>query len=73
MYEFKQAFAMDTMPFAWWLQFILLERIRQIVAEGGELPATSMVATQAIREFDGQDEADDLVGILGEFDWFIDH
>jgi uncharacterized protein YqcC (DUF446 family) len=50
--KFTQAFAMDTMPFAYWLQFVFIPRVRSIVEEKGTFPATSMVATQAIREFD---------------------
>lgn len=68
MYQFTQAFAMDTMPFACWLQFILIPRVRSIVESGGEFPPTSMVATQAIREFDGLTETDQLISTLSEFD-----
>ena len=68
MYQFTQAFAMDTMPFSYWLQFILIPRVRSIIDVGGEFPPTSMVAAQAVREFDGADEAGGLVSALGDFD-----
>ncbi|HKP49588.1 MAG TPA: YqcC family protein [Gemmatimonadales bacterium] len=68
MYQFTQAFAMDTMPFACWLQFILIPRVRDIIGTGGEFPASSMVAAQAVREFDGVDEAHGLVSALSDFD-----
>ena len=68
MYQFTQAFAMDTMPFSYWLQFILIPRVCGIVEVGGEFPPASMVAAQAVREFDGAIEADELISALSEFD-----
>jgi uncharacterized protein YqcC (DUF446 family) len=68
MYEFTQAFAMDTMPFAYWLQFIFIPRVRSIVEEQGQFPSASHVAAQAVREFDGLDETDRLQTLLSEFD-----
>ena len=68
MYEFTQAFAMDTMPFAYWLEFIFIPRVRSIIEEQGQFPAGSMVGTQAIREFDGDHDAAGLVTMLCEFD-----
>lgn len=68
MYEFTQAFAMDTMPYAYWLQFIFIPRVRSIIEEHGEFPPSSAVGIQAIREFDGLDETQALVSSLCEFD-----
>lgn len=68
MYQFTQAFAMDTMPFSWWLQFILIPRVRDILESGEHFPPSSMVAAQAVREFDGVPEAGELITALGEFD-----
>jgi uncharacterized protein YqcC (DUF446 family) len=68
MYRFTQAFAMDTMPFSYWLQFILIPRVRGIIEAGGEFPASSMVAAQAVREFDGAAEAGELITALSDFD-----
>jgi uncharacterized protein YqcC (DUF446 family) len=68
MYNFTQAFAMDTMPFSAWLQFIFIPRVRGIIEERGQFPASSMVAAQAVREFDGDDNADRLLSLLSEFD-----
>jgi uncharacterized protein YqcC (DUF446 family) len=67
-YQFKQAFAMDTMDYARWLQFIFIPRVREIIATNGTFPASSSVGTQAIREFDGDDRASRLVNVLCEFD-----
>jgi uncharacterized protein YqcC (DUF446 family) len=68
MYQFTQAFAMDTMPFSYWLQFIFIPRVRSIIESHGEFPRTSMVAAQAVREFDGIEEASDLNTALHDFD-----
>ena len=64
---FQQAFAMDTMVFAQWLQFIFLPRVREAIA-ANQFPGSSSVSTQAIREFDGNLEASRLVTLLAEFD-----
>jgi uncharacterized protein YqcC (DUF446 family) len=69
--EFEQAFAMDTMTFAQWLQFIFLPRVREAAASG-EFPSSSSVATQGIREFDGDDNASHLITLLSEFDALFD-
>jgi uncharacterized protein YqcC (DUF446 family) len=66
-YAFHQAFAMDTMAFSQWLQFVFLPRVRDAVASG-EFPPGSMVAAQAMREFDGQEEAGPLISRLSAFD-----
>lgn len=72
-YAFQEAFAMDTMAFAQWLQFVFVPRVKSIVAARGEFPSGSSVGTQAIREFDGYDEASHLVSLLGEFDELFDN
>src|SRR5947209_12704377 len=65
--QFQQAFAMDTMTFSQWLQFIFLSRVREAVA-AERFPSSSSVAAQAIREFDGDDNAAHLIQLLSEFD-----
>jgi len=67
-YDFHQAFAMESMTFSQWLQFILIPRVHQIIEQHGSFPANSMVAVQAIREFDGDENASQLVDLLGKFD-----
>ncbi len=66
--DFNQAFAADTMTFMQWLQFVFVARVKQIIENKEEFPSTSMVGTQAIREFDGWAEAGELVSLLCEFD-----
>ena len=34
-YDFHKAFAMDTMSFAQWLQFVFIPRVKAIVEAGG--------------------------------------
>jgi uncharacterized protein YqcC (DUF446 family) len=67
-YDFQQAFAMDTMAFSQWLQFILVPRVQQIIEQQGTFPSESMVGVQATREFDGDGNASQLVSLLSEFD-----
>lgn len=69
--EFTQAFAMDTMNFAQWLQFIFLPRVREAAASN-QFPSGSSVGAQAVREFDGDPHAADLVTLLAEFDALFD-
>ena len=66
-YDFRAAFAGDTMTFSQWLQFIFIPNVRSAAASG-KFPATSNVGAQAVREFDGADEASELITLLGEFD-----
>ena len=71
-YEFKAAFAMDTMAYSQWLQFVFIPRVHEVIAGKGPFPRQSNVGTQAIREFDGLDEASDLITMLCEFDGLIE-
>ena len=66
--QFRQAFAMDTMAFSQWLQFVFVPNARATLAPGRTPPERSMVATQAVREFDGADEALALCSLLSTFD-----
>jgi uncharacterized protein YqcC (DUF446 family) len=67
-YDFRAAFAMDTMAFSQWIQFIFIPLVRNIIIEKGQFPSNSAVGTQAVREFDGDDNAAQLVSLLSEFD-----
>jgi uncharacterized protein YqcC (DUF446 family) len=71
-YSFTRAFAGDTMAYSQWLQFVFIPRVHQVVAGNGDLPPTSSVGAQAVREFDGYDDAAGLVGLLVEFDEIIE-
>ena len=67
-YEFRQAFAMDTMTLSQWLQFIFVPKVKAIIAAGGEFPGKSQVGAHALREFDAWNDAERLLGLLSEFD-----
>ena len=70
-YEFRSAFAMDTMAFSQWLQFIFIPRVKSMLATGENFPPDSDNAAHAVREFDGDDKAQRLVALLSEFDEII--
>jgi uncharacterized protein YqcC (DUF446 family) len=69
--NFKKAFAMDTMAYSQWLQFVFLVRVREAIASK-QFPSSSSVGAQAVREFDGDAEANELVTLLSEFDALFD-
>jgi uncharacterized protein YqcC (DUF446 family) len=71
-YDFHQAFAMDTMAYSQWLQFVFVPRVNDLITSGGQFPSRSMVGTQAIREFDGDERAAGLVELLCRFDSLFD-
>ncbi len=68
-YDFRAAFAGDTMAFPQWLQFIFIPNVRAIIAQQGKFPASSQVGAYAVREFDtyGEDVGP-LAILLSEFD-----
>jgi uncharacterized protein YqcC (DUF446 family) len=65
--KFSKAFAMDTMSFSQWLQFIFLPRVREAIAHN-KFPSSSSVSAQAVREFDTVPDTDHLVSLLSDFD-----
>ncbi len=66
-YHFSKAFAMDTMSYSQWLQFVFIPRVKEAAAER-HFPPKSQVGAQAMREFDGLPEASHLLHLLCEFD-----
>jgi uncharacterized protein YqcC (DUF446 family) len=68
MLAFERAFAMDTMAFSQWLQFVFLPAARDMLAGTRALPPSSSLAPHAVREFDGVDEASELEAILRRID-----
>jgi uncharacterized protein YqcC (DUF446 family) len=71
-FQSKRAFFADTMSFYQWLQWVLLARVRDIIATRGSFPSSSSVGAYAVRELDGCDEASELIHTLSEFDQFIE-
>ena len=71
-FDFHRAFAMDTMAFSQWLQFIFVPRVNQIIESGEPFPTHSSVGAQAVREFDGEPDASHLCTLLSQFDHLIE-
>jgi uncharacterized protein YqcC (DUF446 family) len=71
-FESTVAFFGDTMSFHQWIQFVLLERIRSVVAEQGNFPRRSQVGVYATRELDCDPDGGPLTSLLNEFDDFIE-
>ena len=67
-FNFQRAFAMDTMAYSQWLQFVFIPRVRSLLENGGPWPSSSHAGAQAVREFDGVSEAVDLTTLLSQFD-----
>jgi len=70
-FENMGAFGANTMSFEQWLQFVLIPRIREIIEMKSDLPASSHLATYAVRYFDGDYEADPLRELLHQLDDLI--
>ena len=70
-FENMGAFGSNTMTFEQWIQFVLLQRIHQVIENKGQFPSQSQVGTYAIRNFDGDPDADNLVRLLNELDDLI--
>ena len=66
-YQFHTAFAMDTMSFTQWVQFVFIPKVKE-AAKAKQFPAKSQVGAQAVREFDTLPTASRLVTLLSEFD-----
>lgn len=66
-YDFKAAFAGDTMSFSQWLQFVFIPSVKRAAANE-KFPASSQVSAMAVREFDGMEEASRLIDMLSAFD-----
>lgn len=60
-------FGLATMAYAQWLRFVFVPIARRRVTEG-DLPRGSQVAVQAVREFDGDHDAEPLIALLARFD-----
>lgn len=72
-FENMGAFGGRTLAFEQWIQFVLLERIREIVSTRGAFPSSSQVGVYAVRELDGDPDAGELGSLLSTLDWIIEH
>jgi uncharacterized protein YqcC (DUF446 family) len=71
-FENMGAFGANTMTFEQWLQFVLLPRLRDIVASRGEFPQGSMLAAYAARTLDGDEDVGKLQALLREVDELVE-
>lgn len=71
-FESEAAFFADRMAFEQWLQWVLLPRVRDICAKHGEFPPSSQLGPYAVRQFDGDPNAGDLVARLAALDQLIE-
>ncbi len=68
-FQFKRAFAGDTMSFDQWLQYVFLPNVRAIVDQRGQFPPSSSVGSYAVREFDTSPfDTAHLIDLLIDFD-----
>lgn len=71
MLQIHSAFGQGQMTFEQWLQFILIPRVREILASRGPWPRGSQVAVQAMREWEMwgvRPDCEQLLRLLREFD-----
>ena len=66
------AFGMGTVPFEFWIQVVLIERLRQMAAGELDPPDSSMIAAHAVREWDGAPHREALLELLMELDELIE-
>lgn len=66
------AFGQPDLAFTQWLEHVLVPRLREIAAGEAKPPGSSMVAAQAVREFDGWPEADGLIAVLQRLDDLVE-
>lgn len=66
-FENMGAFSMNTMAASQWVQFVLIPRVRSIVAERGQLPPKSNVGVWGVKNFEQENE-EHLLQLLSEFD-----
>jgi uncharacterized protein YqcC (DUF446 family) len=65
------AFGQRNVAFVTWVQVVLVARLRAVAAGDLDPPTSSMVGTQAIREWDGVPEYEQLSSLLARVDGTI--
>ena len=71
--EVKGAFGCESMSYAQWLAWVLIPRVREIVAERGEFPRGSETAAYSVRAFDGLPGWGDVHAVLYAFDCLFEN
>lgn len=67
----SSAFGYGQMSFEQWLGQVFLPNVRRAVASG-DIPSQSQVGVAAVRNFDGNDQAEELVSLLCDFDQTVE-
>jgi uncharacterized protein YqcC (DUF446 family) len=63
------AFGLGTVPFDTWLQVVFVQRLRQVAAGTFDIPTSSSVGAQAVREWDADPfDRDELLGLIHQVD-----
>lgn len=70
--EIHGAFGQQNMTLEQWLAWVLIPRVREIASSRSGFPRTSSVGAYAVREFDGRDEAAGVIGVLSQFDAYVE-
>ena len=65
------AFGLGTVAFDTWLQVVFVLRLRQAAAGEFEIPSSSSVGAQAVREWDGYTDRDRLLDLIHEVEALI--
>jgi uncharacterized protein YqcC (DUF446 family) len=66
------AFGLGTVAFETWLQVVFISRLRQVAAGEIDIPASSSVAAQASREWDGVPGRERLFDLISEVDRIVE-
>lgn len=65
-------FCLDTLEFHQWLEYVLIARLKSMIASGAALPESMMVHTYAQEKYRGQwSTYRSLIGVLKELDDLI--
>lgn len=71
-FESTQPFCLDTMDFTQWLQFVFIERMKQLVEADMPLPSASGIAPMAEEHFRGRSQSGaGLIRVLVEMDTLL--
>ena len=69
----QQPFCFDTLRFTQWLQFVFVERLKDIIESSGALPTRSGIVPIAEENFKGVSyDARRIIRVLAQFDSLIE-
>lgn len=71
--ESSQPFCIDTLAFSQWLQWLLIPRMRRILAGDGQLPTRSAISPYAADSFEHLEDGDALLALIERLDGLIRH